>query len=739
MQGFIKAGYRNSTLKILNFMRMSLRVISVADIASSTGTTISHLSWELLQGNCLREHYDWPRDPPSFTKAQKLIWQLALTKAFLVPHSIPAHRKLAHPVKKWQSLSPLSDWLYFFSPSEDRLYRKHNDSWRVYIHQGGSIRNRRYKFDHLTTTPKPPSANLLASVSPRQVPTNNTYPLTVAVECYSDWQYEDPDIDLASYDPTEGPFTCIHDAFDSSIASEKILLDEATLPKDNCKAIATAITKGTARAISDGSYDPITHKGTSSLTIVADKHDKDPLDGDNWVPGLSSDQSAYRSELAGISGILAALALITQHYNITNGSITIALDGESALDIASADDPLKIFRPDFDILQDIRVRLSLLPITVNWRWVEGHQNEKGKTMDWWAWKNQKVDLNAKAFLRKCKLSKREHRPVRLLYEKWALYVNGTKQSKIQTKTLYATLFAPRTLDYWKDHHDIKVNPSNTIDWEASQLAVQKLPQGSKRWLVKQLSGHIGVGHMLKKRKWQEHSKCPLCGTDNEKTSHVLRCQDKKSKMNFKEKLDEILIPTMESTNTAPSLQKALLQILLKWRDGKRITPNDYPEIFGIREAIRDQNRGLGWNNFVLGRWSPKWQLTQQQFYTRTKSKRTSKRWASAIIHKLLLTIWDQWDFRNKVAHSDDGPMAIALHSKLNARILEELRDDNTNLLQQDKYLFQRHNYLELQASSKEDKQTWLKLVDLARKAVHFAAAPIPHLAVMRSSMQNYLN
>jgi hypothetical protein len=206
----------------------------------------------------------------------------------------------------------------------------------------------------------------------------------------------------------------------------------------------------------------------------------------------------------------------------------------------------------------------------------------------------------------------------------------------------------------------------------------------------------------------------------------------------KETLDETLIPTMESTNTAPSLQKALLQILLKWREGRKITPTNYPEIFGIQEAIRDQNRGLGWSNFVLGRWSPKWQLVQQQFYIRTKSKRTSKRWATAIIHKLLLTIWDQWDFRNKVAHSDDGPMAIALHRKLNASILEELRDDNTNLLQEDKYLFRDHNYLELQSSPKEDKQKWLKLVDLARKAVNFAAAPTPHLAVQRSLMQNYL-
>jgi hypothetical protein len=135
----------------------------------------------------------------------------------------------------------------------------------------------------------------------------------VAIDCYTEWQYESPDEDLASYNPTEGPFSCIHDAFDSSIASEKILLDAVKLPQDNCQAISIiAIAKGTARAISDGSYDPLTHKGTSSLSIVADKHDRDPLDGDNWVPGLPTDQSAYRSGLAGIAGVLSAVAVITQ-------------------------------------------------------------------------------------------------------------------------------------------------------------------------------------------------------------------------------------------------------------------------------------------------------------------------------------------------------------------------------------------------------------------------------------------
>jgi hypothetical protein len=96
------------------------------------------------------------------------------------------------------------------------------------------------------------------------------------------------------------------------------------------------------------------------------------------------------------------VAVIIQQYDITKGSIRIALDGESALDQTSAENPLKIDQADFDILQDIRERLHILPIKAGWKWVEGHQDKKGRTLDWWALQNQKVDLNAKAFLAKCK-------------------------------------------------------------------------------------------------------------------------------------------------------------------------------------------------------------------------------------------------------------------------------------------------------------------------------------------------
>jgi hypothetical protein len=49
-------------------------------------------------------------------------------------------------------------------------------------------------------------------------------------------------------------------------------------------------------------------------------------------------------------------------------------------------------------------------------------------------------------------------------------------------------------------------------------------------------------------------------------------------------LEEDLTPTLESNMTAPSLKKALLLILQKWREGKTIKPSNHPQIFGIREA-----------------------------------------------------------------------------------------------------------------------------------------------------------
>ena len=110
-----------------------------------------------------------------------------------------------------------------------------------------------------------------------------------------------------------------------------------------------------------------------------------------------------------------------------------------------------------------------------------------------------MDDMAESYLAQCTEGNWPQIPVCLLYEKWAVYVHGVKQAKIDKKALYTTLFAPRTINYYEYHHDIPIPVGSAVDWAASRLAGNQLPIRLHRWRSKFLSGSIGVGHMLMHR------------------------------------------------------------------------------------------------------------------------------------------------------------------------------------------------------------------------------------------------
>ena len=80
--------------------------------------------------------------------------------------------------------------------------------------------------------------------------------------------------------------------------------------------------------MSDGSFKsdaPIGSSETSSIHVHAGSASSDPCEAVNWVPGSLLDQSAYRSELAGVCGALAIIAIFVQFFEIEAGGITLAL------------------------------------------------------------------------------------------------------------------------------------------------------------------------------------------------------------------------------------------------------------------------------------------------------------------------------------------------------------------------------------------------------------------------------
>ena len=174
-----------------------------------------------------------------------------------------------------------------------------------------------------------------------------------------------------------------------------------------------------------------------------------------------------------------------------------------------------------------------------------------------------------------------------------------KQSKIYKKTIYSRLKREEILKYWKTHHDFKIENPDNVDWEPLKKAMNRLPIGLKRMNVKFTSGFIGNRHKMHQRKHYPSAKCPHCDFEVEKSSHVLRCNNRNTKIEFNKNINSIR-KHLTQQDTFPQLQATIIKILKKWREHSPINSASFATDFGIREAIKDQ-AAIGWDNFILGR------------------------------------------------------------------------------------------------------------------------------------------
>ena len=97
------------------------------------------------------------------------------------------------------------------------------------------------------------------------------------------------------------------------------------------------------------------------------------------------------------------LDIIVRHDKITEGKVTIALDGKTAMQQSEGDWPLSLDQQCFDYLQVIRAWIKLSPLTFAFQHVKGHQTDHVAyhQLDWWGQRNEDCDREAKEFLYKC--------------------------------------------------------------------------------------------------------------------------------------------------------------------------------------------------------------------------------------------------------------------------------------------------------------------------------------------------
>ena len=77
---------------------------------------------------------------------------------------------------------------------------------------------------------------------------------------------------------------------------------------------------------------------------------------------------------------------------------------------------------------------------------------------------------------------------------------------------------------------------------------------------------------------------------------------------------------------------------------------------------------IGWNKVLEGWLAKDWREIQQRYYQLIRSRKTGKRWVTALIQKLWEIAWDLWEHRNGVLHERENAITRSMGLQLNQRI-----------------------------------------------------------------------
>ena len=486
---------------------------------------------------------------------------------------------------------------------------------------------------------------------------------------------------------------------------------------DDGGTIAEALQMGTAVAVSDGSLKDASpgHAFGTSAFVIEGMDSKDRITGQNIVPGPLKMGQSYRTELAGLIGIVYFINGLCKQRDITHGHIKVACDNQPALYPFQADYQPNPKQEEYDLVKTLWHGIRESPISWSPEHVQGHSNDKKKTnFTRLELLNIEMDTKAKA-LCWSRLQQEGHSMdppiIRSHNEGWSLWHNDSKLASPNYKTLYSIIQDKSTIIYWERHNRYPKEIKDEIDWEASADGLTSLPRARRRWVTKHASENCGVGSTLVKWKKQSDAKCPCCNQDHEDTTHVLQCSAAGAAELWETNMGKMQQKLL-SMDTRPHLLEAIMSRLNQWRRNQPFTNESY---WGgdIVAALADQDK-LGWKNLMECLPVKKWKLIQNRYFHKIKSKKSIKKWMSQLLKEIHNLAWSQWDHRNTVLHKTEQPRVIKSIQILNNEIRKEYYKGPADLPPVDRSQF-RLPLLILLNRNTTYKQTWLRNVTSSRQ------------------------
>ena len=618
MQCFLLTQPSKHELRMLMDCREYLQVTTLADITSAAGDKILLPFWNGTTYSRKVGVTGWPRKPPG-KKLDWRLWQHTL-RPLLRNNSLFLKQQLV--MGKWTQ-EALLHWKWQYSLSQGRLYATHGQVITEYKRMGQpALRHSLGTYERVDKwTDKVPEDSKGADV----YHTSNVKLISFVRH-----------VDL----PAKTRIETFHDlatAKQSLPTDDQWAINEM-FSEDQGAKVARAIQRGDATGISDGSYK--NKRGTAACIIEANKDTSSRIYALHDTPGRQTDQSPYRSELSGISMMLAVIKCVLMCHKVTSGSIALGLDGEKAMTQASGNFPLFPTQRSFDLLVDIRTKLEQLPIKVHFFWVEGHQLQRHGQQSYMGEINDKCDLLAKMYWRMkegelCKKSQLFHD------SPWTFSLGGTVYSNLDKQEVYDYTYGKTdSVPYWQDNrHSFPTEQEQTISWHSITKAFKTWPWGKTKWMTKFWTGFAPVGRVMKRRKEWQHDMCPRCFSTNETSMHVLQCPEQSSRTQWETSISK-LEETLVELRTHPSIITVWKSRLLSWGDSRIFPFTAFSLGVKVYRATNEQD-AINWKHFLMGRLSDFWEDAQQEWIVRTstKWKRSSHTWMIKVIQAVWETSW----------------------------------------------------------------------------------------------------
>ena len=241
-----------------------------------------------------------------------------------------------------------------------------------------------------------------------------------------------------------------------------------------------------------------------------------------------------------------------------------------------------------------------------------------------------------------------------------------------------------------------------IDWDATEDHMHHLPQARRRWVTKTASENCGAGTTLLSWGKQDHSKCVRCPCQQEMVTHCIQCNGYGADEVWQTNHDA-LSTWLEREHTCPDIQRALLNCLAAWRQGRRINQFEHPK--HVRPAIRAQTK-IRWLALMEGQPAKQWQLLQRQYHLEHGYKRSSKKWIKGALYRLNALAWGQWKHRNDCKFNYIKPHEKEVLAQLDRAVIRHFLQGSSKVSVGDRYHF-NHSLMSLLNRPVPYKQNWL--------------------------------